>query len=62
MQFHGPVKHAFHRGLFPKKTLLIMKLTAAILLAACLQVSARSNAQQVTHIKDNIKKIICISN
>lgn len=30
------------------KTALIMKFTAVLLLAACLQVSARSNAQQVT--------------
>src|SRR5882762_4509201 len=30
------------------KTALIMKFTAVLLLAACLQVSARSNAQKVT--------------
>lgn len=53
MLFHGQTKHAFHRGLFPQKTLLIMKLTAAILLAACLQVSARSNAQQVSLSEQN---------
>ena len=53
MQFHGQTKHAFHLRLFPQKTLLIMKLTAAIILAACLQVSARSNAQQVTLSEQN---------
>jgi iron complex outermembrane receptor protein len=36
------------------KTLLIMKLTAIILLAACLQVSAKGNSQTVTLSENNI--------
>jgi TonB-dependent starch-binding outer membrane protein SusC len=53
MQFYGQTKHAFHQGLFSQKTLLIMKFTAVILLAACLQVSAGSHAQQVTLSEQN---------
>ena len=40
-------------GSLLRKTLLIMKLTAILLVAACLQVSARGNAQQVTLSEQN---------
>ena len=53
MLFHGQMKHAFQRRLFPKKALLVMKLTTTIFLAICLQVNARSNAQQVTLSEQN---------
>lgn len=53
MQFHGQTETAFHRGFSRQKTLLIMKFTAAILLAACLQVSAKGIAQQVSLSEQN---------
>src|SRR5579875_1722979 len=53
MQFDGHVKQAFNRNLLHQKTLLIMKLTATLILAFCLQVNARTNAQQVTLSEQN---------
>ena len=45
-------RHRSSRGFI--KTLLIMKLTAIILLAFCLQVSARSDAQNVSLSEKNV--------
>ncbi|MGN6166082.1 MAG: TonB-dependent receptor [Flavisolibacter sp.] len=59
MQFTAQGKRIFHKRRLLVKTLLIMKLTAVLLLIACLQVSAKSNAQQVTLSEQNssLKKV-----
>lgn len=48
MHLNAMIRPGLEKGGFLTKTLLIMKLTALLLLAACLQVSAKSNAQQIT--------------
>lgn len=51
--FHSSFSGQRRTGNMAKKLLRIMKLTAIILLAACLQVSARSGAQTVTLSEKN---------
>jgi TonB-linked SusC/RagA family outer membrane protein len=53
MQFTAQGKRILYKRRLLVKTLLIMKLTAVLLLIACLQVSAKSNAQQVTLSEQN---------
>jgi TonB-linked SusC/RagA family outer membrane protein len=53
MQFLAQGKRRLPGGSLLRQTLLIMKLTAILLMVACLQVSARSNAQQVTLSEQN---------
>jgi TonB-linked SusC/RagA family outer membrane protein len=52
-------RHVLPQGGFLTKTLLIMKLTAMLLLAACLQVSAKGDAQQISlsEINAPLKKV-----
>src|ERR1700755_1901572 len=48
MELHVLCKARFMRGLLPKKTMLTMKLTIFLLLAATLQISAKTYSQKVT--------------
>lgn len=59
MHLIAMTRHAFPKGGSRTKTLLIMKLTAMLLLAACLQVSATGNAQQISLSEKNapLKKL-----
>ncbi|MDO6435177.1 TonB-dependent receptor [Flavitalea sp. BT771] len=56
MHLNARIRHGCYPG---AKTLLIMKLTAILLLAACLEVSASGRAQQVTLSETNtpLKKV-----
>jgi len=53
MQFHAQGKRSLLKRRLLRKTLLIMKMTAVLLLIASLQVFARGNAQQVTLSEQN---------
>src|SRR5260221_3896226 len=53
MNFKAIARRGFTHGRYVTQTLLIMKLTAFFLLAACLQVSAKGYAQQITLSEKN---------
>jgi TonB-linked SusC/RagA family outer membrane protein len=53
MKFKAIARRGFTHGRHVTQTLLIMKLTAFFLLAACLQVSAKGYAQQITLSEKN---------
>src|ERR1700683_3826448 len=59
MHLIAMTRRAFPKGGSRTKTLLIMKLTAMLWLAACLQVSAKGNAQQISLSEKNapLKKL-----
>src|SRR5882757_4486219 len=53
MDFKAIARRRFTHGRHVTQTLLIMKLTAFFLLTACLQVSAKGHAQQITLSEKN---------